>query len=383
MKTIKTLLLLTIATLLTACGSDDDAPQTKRTILVYMIASNTLGGYNYDDKDIAEMQSIIESEGLNGCRWLVYLMPKTGEPTLKEFTQSGVKTLASYSSSDYAVDPDVMTSVFDDMKRYAPANEYGLILWSHSDGWVAPLNSLNNVSGRSFGEDRSYNMSIPDLADALSGQNFSFIYFDCCYMSNVESLYELRHCTPYIVASATEIPVNGMPYDENIPLFCADNVDLQQACENTFNYYYHNSDAKWRSCSISLIDTHNLDRLAQVSRSIFASGATIDPNYFPQQLQPEAEAQFLFDFPDYMRSLDTTNSYRADFDTALSNVVIYTRHTEQMWPTLSYAWRLDRCNGISSYIVRDIDDASYRGYSSLQWWNDVVSVAFDDNIDKN
>lgn len=382
MKTIKALLLLTIATLLTACGSDDDAPQTKRTILVYMVASNTLGGYNYDDKDIAEMQSIIESEGLNGCRWLVYLMPKTGEPTLKEFTKSGVKTLSTYSSSDYAVDPDVMTSVFADMKRYAPANEYGLILWSHSDGWVAPLNPLSSISGRSFGEDRSYNMSIPDLANALTGQNFNFIYFDCCYMSNIESLYELRHCSPYIVASATEIAATGMPYDENIPLFCADNVDLQQACENTFNYYNNNTDPKWRSCSISLIDTRNIDRLAQVSRSIFASGATIDPNYIPQQLQPETEAQFLFDFPDYMRSLDATNSYRADFDTALSNVVIYTRHTEQMWPTLSYGWRLDRCNGISSYIIRDIDDASYRGYSSLQWWSDVVSVAFENNINK-
>ncbi len=374
MKSFKTILLITISLLMAACSSDDEPQQpTKRTILVYMVASNSLGNGKFDEKDIEEMTQAIQADGLNGCRWLVYHMPfGSSSPELREYTKSGVKTLASYSSSDYAVDPTVMSQVFSDMKRLAPANDYALILWSHSDGWVTPTNSIDN---RSFGEDRGYSMSIPDLASAVTGQDFSFIYFDCCYMANVETLYELRNATPLIVASETELPANGMPYDQNLPIFCANNVDLKKACENTFNYYNDNESPKWHSCSISLIDTRHLEQLASISRSIFASGATLSADYIPQQLQPSAP-YFLYDFPDYMHSLDATSTFRTDFDAAIADVVVYTRHTERMWPTLSYSWSLDRCNGISSYIVRTADEAEYRGYKTLQWWNDVVSVAF-------
>ena len=374
MKIFKTYLILLAAMLITACSNDDEPQPTKRTILVYMIASNSLGSGNFDDSDIDEMTQAIASDGLNGCRWLVYHMPYTGTPELREYTENGVKTLVTYSSYDYAVDPNVMTRVFDDMERLAPANDYALILWSHSDGWVSPAKPLD-IEGRSFGEDRYYSMSIPDLASALSNRDFSFIYFDCCYMANIETIYELRHTTPLIVASETELPAYGMPYDQNLPLFCADVVDLRKACENTFDFYNNHSDIRWRSCSISLIDTRHLDRLATVSRAIYASGAALSSDYSPQQLQP-SRPFFLYDFPDYMHTLDNTSAYRADFDNALSDVVVYTRHTDSMWPTQSYCWTLERCNGISSYIINSADDAKYRGYNTLQWWNDVASVAF-------
>lgn len=374
MKIFNTIIAIVVALIMVACSNNDEPQPTKRTILVYMIASNSLGASNYDDKDFDEMTRAIEAGGLNGCRWLVYYKPYTGTPELREYTRNGIKVLTTYSQSEYAVDPQVMNRVFDDMKHYAPANDYALILWSHSDGWVNPTRPLS-PEGRSFGEDRGYSMSIPDLAATLNNQSFSFIYFDCCYMANVETLYELRHTTPFIIASETELPAFGMPYDQNLPIFCADNVDLRKACENTFNYYNDYPNISWRSCTISLIDTRHLDRLAAVSRAIFASGASLSADYIPQQLQP-SKPFFLYDFPDYIHALDASAIYRADFDDAIKNVVIYTRHTETMWPTQYNSWSLERCNGISSYILQSYDDADYRGYNTLQWWHDVVSVAF-------
>ncbi len=371
MKIFKTFIIVAVALIMVACSSNDEPQPTKRTILVYMIASNSLGANNFDDKDFDEMTRAIEAGGLNGCRWLVYYKPYSGTPELREYTKNGIKVLTTYSQSDYSVDPLVMNQVFDDMKHYAPANDYALILWSHSDGWVNPTRPLV----RSFGEDLGYSMSIPDLASALSNRDFSFIYFDCCYMANVETLYELRHTTPFIIASETELPAYGMPYDQNLPIFCADNVDLRKACENTFNYYNNYPSSSWHSCTISLIDTRHLDQLAAVSRAIFASEASLPDNYIPQQLQP-SKPFFLYDFPDYIHALDASSTYRADFDRAINKVVVYTRHTERMWPTQYNSWSLERCNGISSYILHSADDANYRGYNTLQWWHDVASAAF-------
>ena len=43
-------------------------------------------------------------------------------------------------------------------------------------------------------------MNISTLADILSkGPRFDYIYFDCCYMSSIETAYELRTVTDIIV----------------------------------------------------------------------------------------------------------------------------------------------------------------------------------------
>ena len=62
--------------------------------------------------------------------------------------------------------------------------------------------------------DKDAAMTIPQLREALEGISFSFIYFDSCFMGNIESLYELRNNASAIVASPTEVLTEGMPYDK-------------------------------------------------------------------------------------------------------------------------------------------------------------------------
>ena len=72
---IAILMLCVISLLITSCQQDGpDTPEApvKRTILVYMVASNSLGVNRRDQMDLDEMDRAVEHGELNGCRLLVY-----------------------------------------------------------------------------------------------------------------------------------------------------------------------------------------------------------------------------------------------------------------------------------------------------------------------
>jgi len=77
-----------------------------------------------------------------------------------------------------------MKQVLNDIIQMYPAQEYGLILWSHGTSWLPAGSSL-----RSFGEDSGEQMNIPDLAENLPIK-FDFILFDACLMVSVEVVYD-------------------------------------------------------------------------------------------------------------------------------------------------------------------------------------------------
>ena len=75
-------------------------------------------------------------------------------------------------------------------------------------------------------------MNVTTLARVLEDENFSFIYFDCCFMMSVETLYEMRNTAPVIAGSVTELPVDGMPYHLNLSSFFRQgSADLIQAAK--------------------------------------------------------------------------------------------------------------------------------------------------------
>ena len=248
MKNIISILILSIFCLLsTSCQHEDpDAPVTpvKRTILVFMVASNSLGTNGRDQQDLDEMDRAVEFDQLNGCRLLVYRIgTESDTPLLFEIKKGkrGViihETLEVYDSTKGAsVTTARMSQVIADAKLHAPAQDYGLILWSHGTGWAPSLTTRPNAPRRVFGEDNGATMALDQLAAAIPVGGFSWIYSDVCYMGAIEVAYQLRHCCRYFVGYPTEIPGRGMPYELTLPYLCADQAQLAQACQETFEYY--------------------------------------------------------------------------------------------------------------------------------------------------
>lgn len=365
-------------------NKDKDEPGAgdlaSRTVLVYMAASNSLGSgsVKYDYRDIDEMIAAAENNKLKGTNILAYHAPYNETPSLKLITRHGVEVLKEYDPAPYSVSIARMKEVFNDMREYAPARKYGLVLWSHASGWMFS-NGTSAETSRSWGVDRGKEMSIPNLAKALTGEGFDYIYFDCCLMGNIETLYELRGCADYIVASPTETPLDGMPYDQNIPLLAKEDADLAGAAANTYRFYESYPVPDNQSIAISVYDMAHIDHLAAVTRTIYTANMQMPAGFSPQTYYqsfytPVFNRKF-YDLSHYASSLinETENpGLKEELNRAMEKFVIYTAHTQYMWGSLP----LTDCNGVSTFIYSSGNtDADRYNYRDLKWYNDVVLPA--------
>lgn len=371
--------MVCVMLLLCGCSSQepDAPPLTKRTVLVYMVANNaSLGGAGYDTLDIEEMKAAAANGDLAGGRLIVYHAGVNAAPQLLDITQSGIVVLKTYDDSQYSVERARLEDVISDTKRYAPAEDYGLVLWSHASGWLQDgISETDEASTLSFGYDRGKKMNVSTLAKALTDKGFSFVYFDCCQMASVEVVYELRHATDFIVASAIELPIEGMPYDKNVKCFFTDTPDLIQAARNTFELYDGQENPENRWCSMSVIDTSEIDPLADATRAIYSAlpDMTLPPGYTPQKYQLDGRV-YLYDFADYVNSMAEDYGVPAlllsEYDEAMHRAVIYKDATPLLYNTLP----LTHHSGLSTFIMKSQQEAVTKNYNQLQWFADVASA---------
>lgn len=344
-KYLKYLIIALFSVVLCSCSdsknSDDlDTPPvgTTRTVLVYMVAANDLGSSGLDQADIEEMQQAATQGDFGNSRLLVYQSPYNGEVQLKEINADGsISVLERYESSanGASVTAERMRKVIDDVKRHAPAGDYGLVLWSHASGWIADgiLDSEKGNSGikKSYGQDRGKRMNISTLARAVSNSGFSFIYFDCCFMGTVEVAYEMRKATKIAVVSAAEVALPGMPYHLSLKPMMAEKADLVEVARRTYEYYQGQAAQYDRSCTISVLDLTYMDLLAEATRNVYASSPTIVPEgYSPVRYCNRAPYKnYYFDFKHYVTALIGDNQVAYDhWRTQLDRVVIYKAATD-------------------------------------------------------
>lgn len=370
------IILLVLAVAMTSCG-DEPTPsgprKVGRTVLVYMVASNNLGTGRYDAADLAEMQIAAEAGDITDGRLLVYHVPSSGDPVLKEVTARGIDTLALYDSEITSVGSERMRKVFEDTRSLAPADDYGLILWSHASGWlqdgIDDEIESDRVQPLAFGQDKGKRMNMTALARTLEGQDFSFVYFDCCYMGAVEVAYELREATPLIVASPSELPSNGMPYEQNVRCFFKAQPDLLQAARNTFDYYNHMGGSA-RTSTMCVIRTAGMDRLASAVRAIYEKAEIPWPEgYQPQRYMTETRC-YHFDLSHYVEALTADESLLKEYREALADVVLYEDATPYLWSRLP----IDSHCGLSTFIFNGPTQTSMKGYNTTSWYADVASA---------
>lgn len=370
--------------LLYSCSEKGDEPDVpsindaRRTVLVYMSANNNLA--RYAPYDIEEMEKGVKNGALKkGDRLLVFHETDT-LTSLKEVTSSGTKVLKTYPQSALSVQASTMKMVLDDVETLSPHTSFGMILWGHGSGWfedgiAEPDLDPYAISPLSYGyskfEDKKYWMNTSTMARVLEGRGLDFLYFDCCLMMSVETMYELRHTAPYIVGSPSELGLNGMPYDRTLKYFFADgDADLIAAASTTFDYYCQYMPEE---CTMSVVKTSELDKLADATRAIYELSYVGMPSspFEPQIYSILTEYKDMFyDFGHYVDYLATNYPDLANkFDTALNNAVIYKETTSNVYGS---AKKMNHYSGLTTYILPNFSASSTKNYGALEWWNDVA-----------
>ena len=235
---IYTFLLLGMALLLSSCDKDKPKPPSvgdTRTVLAYVMADNTLS--SFASNDIKEMMEGMESVDGNTCNLLVYIDENGSAPVLYhiyknkkgEVVKEVVKEYEEQISTDASVMQEAMNRAFSEY----PADSYGLVVWSHGNGWIPnPLPAVEKPSSRWIGQDvtgGTHYLNITDMVSVFKNTpHLEFILFDACFGQTIEVAYEIREYAYYIIGSPTEIPGPGASYDKVVPaMFATKNVGME------------------------------------------------------------------------------------------------------------------------------------------------------------
>lgn len=331
-------------------------PETDQTVLFYLSGQSLLNYFR--NTNVAEIrQEIGRGTTLYNSRVLVFIQPSTQQSLLIEYAYDAdsrecyADTLRRYTDLRSIRQSDIVR-VFRDMQETAPANRYGLVMGSHGGGWVpAEYKNLTldeNGSGenewalsargkrfgidwlgrladadatRWFGEDNYTTADIEtwSAAFAEAAVGWEYVIFDACFMSNVETLYELRNAARYIVGSPCEIMGRGMPYATMLAdLFTEEgrSYDLEAFCRH-FHDFYSTTTATRQSGCIAVTACDELERLADRMKRVNENLKT-DADCSEVQVYEGLNRPLFFDLLQYVETActdaDAVEAFRTQFD---------------------------------------------------------------------
>lgn len=366
-----------------SCHKKDEPsqPKAKRTVLIYAVASNNLASYLIDDKN-EMIQAASDVAGLgSGVRVLLYSISSQSatEATLSELSKTPAGCwdfleLKSYDRDTFSTDPERMSQVFSDIREISPAENYGLIFWSHGTGWIPNFSSHevpeSSSVQKSYGMDKYQGVTdycdLDELAQAIPDRMFDYIWFDLCYMMGVEVVYQLRDKCDYIAGYPTEDWSSGMNYETTLPMLAAPNPDLAGAGKAFFDYY----NVRDMAVTVTVMKTAGLDRLAETAAAIYAAGkCPVSTNGLQNYSRLKSG---LYDFGQFTRkcvegSSSGSESLIKAFDDALAEITVYAACASKDFNGISGAFDPDQYSGLSCHLPGSGSSKEESYYRSLEW----------------
>jgi len=418
--------ILTAATTVsfTACTSDDELmtnenweadkgatrqpSQPERTVLVYMAGKNNLTknekNINFLEADLKEIKEGSKKLSDKECV-LVFVRRYQANDNMEtpwlariwrgEVTDSvSVADMGISMSDARACDPEVMERVMSyAYTKYAATRDYGLVLWGHGSGWMIG----NDISRtRAYGLDNgNYNsgsgkwMNVPTLNSILQKMpHMRFILCDCCHMMGLETLYELRNVTDYMIGSPAEIPGQGAPYDAILPALFEKESFYGSIIER-----YHASVKG--NLPLSVVKMSEMDHVAQATALALESvkanlgGSYADMKgivhygYVDNGLEHEDVHNFFYDAGDFMSRYASAADYQM-WNEALSKAVVMKR-IGYSWDTLAtwhkfyndFEMTEEKFHGVSMFVPQDPSKGYYAKFNEdikQMEWHYVVSL---------
>lgn len=387
----KYLIILFFAFLaLVSCGDNNDSPDSpkgpvplaraEKTVLVFMpYTGNEAGGNNAGSgslyynllNNISDMETAIaNNKGLGQAHLLVFISQDETTSHLLNIDYKKGKcvrdTLKTYKDSFYT-SAEGLTSLLADMKYYAPANNYAMILGCHGEGWIPKYSTTRFFGGM------KYQIDIADLAQAINnaGTTMQYILFDDCYMSGIEVAYALRNATHYLIASTSEMMDYGMPYHKIMKYLLDINPDYESLCDEFISFY------KTYTKPYGTIAVTNTAYAEEMSRLMLSlnSAYTFDQDNIEKVQDLDVQhfnPTVYFDFGSYVRILcDNNTEAMSSFEQIANKLVPYKAATEKITSYYSWGeWPTVEVKEFSGLTISDPSDNKVAKDTKKQteWW---------------
>ncbi|MBR6193871.1 MAG: hypothetical protein IKQ58_00235 [Prevotella sp.] len=416
--------LLTAATVFgfTACNDDDiesdfygrsgagDASGVSmpigRTVLIYMAGKNDLTNnpYNkhYLNNDLEEIKEGSRKLSSTDCL-LVFVRRYQKDNNLEtpwlariqngEIVDSVSVTDMGITKTDArACDPEVMEQAMHYAYSHYPATrDYGLVLWSHSTGWLIenemPVTRGYGLDNGNYVNGSGKWINIPTMKNILAKMpHLKFILADCCYFMCLESLYELRSVADYVIGSPAEIPGKGAPYQEIVPAMFESETFYTSIVEK-----YHASVNG--NLPLSVVKMSEMDEVAYATANVLQGvKASLGSDYADltgmihyghvgKRALFYPEDNFFFDAGDFISRYASESDYQY-WKQALDKAVVMKR-IGYKWDTVD-AWRIfyvdfemteEKFHGVSMFIPQSPAKGKYAEYNEnikkMEWYSAV------------
>ena len=410
-KKLFTLFICSISLAMTFTGCSEEAFDTdsvnKQTILVFYPwtgskSSTGLLGYLQNNID-SICDGIIDRKGLNNSRVLVFLSDKYNHSTLYDLQYNATTKsvdrvpLKEYEGASYA-SAEGIADILNEVKTKASALNYALIVGVHGCGWTYASDwsrypyyarpsvtrpSDNNFSGIQFGPDPNAPLTrffgsvslaenaidISTLAEGIreSGLKMQYILFDACYMSNIETAYELKDVTNYMIASGSEIMAAGLPYRSMWSYLNSATPNYSGIVSTSVNFY-KNSSAPF--CNLAAIDCRQVEKLASVMKDINAeyqlsASVSLDSIQHLDGFRPN----LFYDLETYVDSLHPSGYLLDQFKNQLKLTIKASDHTEEAY-TCIYSSDSFKIKNYCGITISDPSQHSVaiKGREKTGWW---------------
>ncbi len=353
-------------------------------------------------QDLDSIESAIVSAGSLSGRVVVYINTSATEAELYEITYEddvlAHVPLKTYSGTGYLTAAGV-TEILNDVQANAWALNYAMMVgchgygWTYKDDWVGEpryaksqvvlpadesnAKAMGAASGsypttRYFGSsDTSYGIDVTEFAEgiAAAGMKMQFIMFDDCYMANIETAYELRDVTNYILASTSEVMAIGVPY-QTMWASLATATPAYATAISAFGTFY--SAYAYPYGTLSALDCRKVETLAETMKEINARYSFDETQLDSLQVLDGFTTPIFYDLEDYVVHLCANTSLLSDFQSQLDDVVKAEFHTDSIYSYLS-AVTGPKYIPISTFSGVTVSDPSQNavainGREKTAWW---------------
>lgn len=399
MKKLYTLFIIAAITWFGLSSCSDEAfdvdSVNKQTILVFMPWSGSESGTglysNFKENLDSINRGIIANKGLKNSRVLVFLsVPEKSSNNLHksylyelQYNSSTKEvetvTLDTYDDNFYTK-AEGITALLNEVKEKAEALNYAMIIGGHGCGWTyatdwqdypnnaKSMMSLSRFCG-SVSDINTYGIDIPTLAKGIegSGIKLQYILFDACYMGNVETAYELRNATNYLIASTSEVMDKGMPYYRAWNYLCS-SAPNYSSIVSSFNSFY--TSYSYPYGTLAAIDCRQMDKLAALMKELNANYTITNDKLAGVQRLDGFTQPLFYDLGNYVDSLAPSGVLKDQFNTQLNATVKSAKATENIVSMLYHTTVTYEVKDFSGLTISDPSSfpVAQRGKEKTSWW---------------
>lgn len=341
-----------------SCTDDTDTPlqqqNPEQTIFMYFPWSGS-DIYPYFEKNISSFEKAIRNNnGLGNNRCIAFISSSATTAYLINIYFDG-KVCKRDTIKKYDFNKPIFTtetgiaSIIQDATISPYTKKWAMIIGCHGMGWIPKGTRIENVANisklkksdkiqltRYFGHssDASCQTDISTLAKGieLSGKKMNYILFDDCYMSNIETAFELKDATNFLIASTSEIMIEGMPYE----VIGKDllNSNLEGVCKGFYSFY---SNFTTPCGTIGVTDCREIDNMAELIKRINSKYPNASENVYGLQTLDGFTPAIFFDFGSYVEKICKDETLKEEFKERLAKLVPYKANTKTYYSMYTQA----------------------------------------------